>query len=302
MASSSSSSSGPGPKPQPPEVIPDPPQCESSNSGSGSQMDHALIDGGGGGGDNSCGCDSTDGQSGDGRSRFPIRYFNGEIMHASSDLSAGGFGMPWGHRRVHCNQLESNYNYGNGYNWMVQQWGHLLDVQDNGDEIVAVLSSQKSCWFDYDSPTSKYNARHGVLEELHTSANVFELCQSDGTVYTFHDFNQTNAGLLDKVTAPGGAVLTISYDSDKRVSEVSRSHASTTESFLYAYIDDALDDNDGMMESVLWRKKVGAGSWENIERCRYVYYEDGDAHGLVGDLEQAIRESWDGSWGNAQTT
>jgi hypothetical protein len=32
-------------------------------------------------------------------SQRPVRYTDGEVVHYATDLAAGGFGVPWGHRR-----------------------------------------------------------------------------------------------------------------------------------------------------------------------------------------------------------
>jgi hypothetical protein len=56
-------------------------------------------------------------------SDWPIRYFNGDIVMDVNDL-ASAVGTGWGHRRTYSNQLD--HDYGNGYNWMVESWPHLI--------------------------------------------------------------------------------------------------------------------------------------------------------------------------------
>ncbi len=69
-------------------------------------------------------------------SPYPVRYFNGELQYAVPDLSGSGFGFPWGHTRIYSNQLATNYNVGQGYNWMVKEWQYLVQVSATTVQLV----------------------------------------------------------------------------------------------------------------------------------------------------------------------
>ena len=43
-----------------------------------------------------------------GASCRPIRYFNGGMVLSETDISSGGAGMPWSHRRSFMNQMDQN--------------------------------------------------------------------------------------------------------------------------------------------------------------------------------------------------
>jgi RHS repeat-associated protein len=292
-SSSCSSSSAVG-FPKPPEAPPqDPSRCPGDYCGC-----HSGPSGG----------NSSGGSSGVvAWSSYPVRYGNGEIKLASDDLSVGGFGMSWGHRRVFSNRLEYTYNYGNGCNWIPQQWQHLVDVYSNGSEVVAVMSTEDSVWFD--KVSSVYEPRHGAKDTLSIDGVNHELLlhRTDGSTSTFYDFTQTLAGRLKKVTSPGGQTITATYDGDGLLAEFLRTFndgsTTTEESFVYAYINDSMDPNDGNLESVLCRRRTGGGAWSSVERCRYIYHSGTTDHGNATDLERAIGETWDGSaWVENGTT
>ena len=77
------------------------------------------IGGGGGGGGRGRGGRGGGGSS---CSLHPVRYANGEIMLSVTDVEADGFSVIWGHTRSYSNQLSQVYDYGNGYNWLIEQW------------------------------------------------------------------------------------------------------------------------------------------------------------------------------------
>ncbi|MEZ6099347.1 MAG: hypothetical protein R3E01_10270 [Pirellulaceae bacterium] len=177
----------------------------------------------------------------------------------------------------------------------------MKDVNGDGSVVAAVMSPQDAFWFD-DEGSLGYVGRHGIKEELVVGTNELILCRPDGSVYTFYDFSQTNEGLLKSITSRGGASVSFTYNTDGKIEEVTRTSGSTTESFLYTYLG-STDDNEGELEEVLCRRKEGAGSWENVARCQYSYYDGTTSHGNLGDLEFATRQEWTGSaWGTERYT
>jgi len=86
---------------------------------------------------------------------------------------------------------------------------HLSDVRVNQTLIVVTLDSQRSFWFDLED--GEYVGRYGTLNKLEHVGDVFQFIQSDGTVWDFYDYRQSDGppGALSKVTTPGGAVLTL---------------------------------------------------------------------------------------------
>src|ERR1017187_11026568 len=83
--------------------------------------------------DCTCSCSCT--QSA-GVSDHPVRYFNGEVRLTVDDLPSPGFGMAWGHQRTYSNRLSSNADFGNGYNWLIDQWSHIVEFEDGSVEVL----------------------------------------------------------------------------------------------------------------------------------------------------------------------
>jgi hypothetical protein len=263
--------------------------------------------------DDECECESSDSGTCDGgtsgSSDGPVRYHNGEIQMSVTDLSTNGFGLPWGHTRVYCNQLGANgaktsTDFGNGYNWLTKTTAYLIDLRGNDSEIQVVISPRQSFWFTLFSGV--YQSSFGALQKLvHDTTNqVFRFNQTDGSVWQFYDFDQTAkpAGLLKSIVSPGGqSSLSFNYpNATSLVSEVERAYTvgpvTTIESFLYEYFP-STDPNAGLVASVTLRRKVGAGSWVMISRVAFTYYESSSTNGSSRDLQTSVHQLPNGSGG-----
>jgi len=263
-------SPSPSPPPPPPEPPPTPP-CEG---------DPDCCD---------CGCSAA-----------PVRYFNGEVQLAVTDLEIGGYGKPWQHRRVYSNQLSSNANFGNGYNWLVEQWPYLIQYGDGS--VTVVRGTTQSLWFDPSG--GGYVGRYGAKSALthDTTNHLFVLALPTGEQWTFQDFDQATypQGLLKSQRTAGGQTTQVtSYTTDGHIGEIQRSTTlggvTTTESFLYAY------NSDGQATSLTLRSQVNGGTWNPIRNVVYEYYAGGESYGSPGDLKRArIQVPQGGGWVDIQ--
>jgi len=263
-------SPSPSPPPPPPEPPPTPP-CE---------VPPQCCD---------CGCSSA-----------PVRYFNGEVQLAVTDIEVGGFGKLWQHRRVYSNQLSSSGDFGNGYNWLVEQWPYLIEYGDGS--ITVVRGSRQTLWFDLIGGTyvGRYGAKSTLTHDTHN--HLFVLALPTGEQWTFQDFDQaTNpAGLFWSQQTVGGQVTQVaSYTAAGRIAEIQRSTTlggvTTTESFLYAY------NGDGQAASLTLRSQVEGGAWNPIRNVVYEYYSGGESYGSQGDLKRARTQApQNGGWADIQ--
>jgi hypothetical protein len=85
--------------------------------------------------------------------------------------------------------------------------------------------------------------------------------------------------------------------------EVQRTYTSggstTIDSFLYTFGG----EKSQYLQTVLLRRKVDAGNWENISRANYAYYKGSEAGGASGDLKTAVTQTWNGAeWQNTGTS
>src|SRR6185369_10650898 len=67
------------------------------------------------------------------------------------------------------------------------------------------------------------------------------------------------------------------------------------------YVDDTAASP--FLASVTLRRKVGAGSWNNVTNAAYAYHDGGDSFGSGGDLKTVTTQTWDGAaWQDTGTT
>ncbi|MBL7041600.1 MAG: RHS repeat-associated core domain-containing protein [Pirellulaceae bacterium] len=231
-------------------------------------------------------------------SEEPVRYVNGEVQLRTTDLASGGFGGSWSHDRVYSNQLPADHDYGNGYNWLIRRWPHLIQKEDGS--IVFVQSTREAVWFDLVS--GSYVGRYGAKHTLtHDATNeVFKLTTPSGIVWEFHDFDQTAnpTGKFKSQTTRGGQVTSATeYTADDRIAEIQRSYttggSTTTESFKYDYFTSG--EQSGRLQYVTLRRQVDAGQWDEIQRAEYEYYGSSEDHGSLGDLKRVKIQVLDGS-------
>jgi RHS repeat-associated protein len=247
------------------------------------------------------GNNAAGGQAGPpGFSGRPIRYFNGEIQLAVQDLIAHGFGDSWGQTRTYSNQMSTNYDFGNGYNWLVRQWPYIKQL--SATSYVVVKGTRWSVWFDQQTDGS-FVARYGALQTLNHTGTSFFLANTNGQVWEFNDFVQPAypAGTLKSFTAAGGDVTEVTAYAGNQIAEVQRSYddagTSTIEAFVYGYVTSG--ENAGDLESVTLRRQVSGNPWSDIRRVTYTYYGSTGTYGSQGDLQTATQQMPSGtSWGN----
>ncbi|MBI1248152.1 RHS repeat-associated core domain-containing protein [bacterium] len=234
-----------------------------------------------------------------GSSSQPIRYLNGEVQYAVTDLEADGFGKPWQQRRVYSNQLSQNgsltsTDMGNGYNWLVQDWPYLVQGLDG--LITFVRGTKYSLQFDDNSGV--YTGRFGAKSTLvHDTANhLLVLTQPSGERWKFHDFDQSTypQGQFASHLTPGDQAMSAnSYTGDGHIESLERAvtvdGTTTTEAFAYTYT------SASRIETVTLRRQVDSGSWEDIRQVAYTYYGSEDPNGSAGDLKTVTRKQWNGS-------
>jgi len=234
-------------------------------------------------------------------SRLPIRYGTGEIVLSATDITVGGFGVPWGHTRTFASRLSQTTNVANGNNWQVKEWSYL--VRPTSTTVVVMGSANDVLWFDLVG--SNYVPRFDVTQTLlfNAAANAYQLLDLDGSIT---QFDGTSGALQSHADAAGNQVAVVSYTSnDWNFTEVERTYTvggvTTTESFLYTYQDPTRPYP--LLSGVLLRRQVGSGAWSNVSQALYTYYGSGDAHGGLNDLQTVQTQVWqNGAWATTGTT
>ena len=229
-----------------------------------------------------------------------VRYADGAVHVASTDLASGGFGVGWGVSRSWTN-LANVANGFNGSGWVISQLPHLR--QDAGGTLTAVANSFNLRYFDLVG--SNYQARFWVQDTLVANSANHEYVQTDtrGNQIRYNDFTVTPAneqGALKSFTDPDGNVTAVTaWTSAGKVQEIQRTSGSLVESYLFSYIPTG-QTNAGLMSSVILRRSSNGGStWTTVRQVMYTYYS-GEAHGNTGDLKLA--QVQDGSGNTLDTT
>jgi hypothetical protein len=238
-----------------------------------------------------CSCDCQNGSS-----SKPVRYNNGEIQMTVDDLAGSGFGFAWGHTRVYNNRLSANFNYGNGYNWMIRQWANLVKVNSDLSEIKVAISPRET--YNFVLTSGVYVARHGALQTLtqDMTNNLFYFTDTDGRQWTFYNFSHWSGlyGNLSKFTSPGSETITLTYNSSYSLTNARRTYSGITESFDYVFTDTS---GEQLQSVTLRRQASGSTTWTDVRRVRYEYYAANDSHGSDDDLKLAAIQIPDGSGG-----
>ena len=221
-----------------------------------------------------------------------MRFYDGRVRHETTDLLSNGYGTPWGHTRqwggTSTVDRGSAGDMPNGNGWVVSQAPHIRMVDGSTDTLVVVTGADSIAYFDKDG--SDYVPRNYNKQTLIEDAvsGTFTVTDTMGGKWVFNDFDAglsaAEKGSFVEYRDPYGNTTEVtSRDGSGRITEVQRTDGTTTESFVYAFISGGA--NDGLLESVTWRRKVGAGSWETVRSSHYAYYVNADTHGDDGDLK-----------------
>lgn len=232
-------------------------------------------------------------------SRAPVNYATGELSLVANDLSADGFGVPWGHTRSFSSRLSVSQTLGHGFNWQVAEWRYVVQTADG----VAILGTPNtSLWFT--KTPSGYVGQLGLKDTLtlDTATNRYVLSDTAGGVTEF----DAAYGSFRKFTAAGGNTIEVTGVSVNKFNftEVQRSHTEnsvmTIERFTYEYGDET---GNQLLSRVTLSRKVGTGAWTDIQRASYTYYASGESHGAESDLKTVETESWqNNAWQTTGTT
>lgn len=233
-------------------------------------------------------------------STAPVRYATGELSLVETDISSSGFGLKWGHTRSFRNRSSLVQTLGQGFNWQVAEWQHL--VVQYGGTVVVMGEFGSELWFDKSGST--YVARFGRSQRLtlDTAAQRYRLTEINGTVTEFDSVT----GMFRKKFDPFGNVIAVTalHANGYNLTQVERSSTSggttTTEQFAYDY---QKISGDQMVQAVTLRRRVGAGAWENVTKAEYAYYTADETHGMAGDLKTVTTSIWSaGAWSATGTS
>jgi hypothetical protein len=222
-----------------------------------------------------------------------VRYFNGSISVAATDLSSAGYGVAWGQSRSWTNAFSSN-NF-NGLGEVDIQQPYLVQASGGSDNTIGVVSSALNTRY-FDLVSGSYQAHFYTKDQLTHGTGEFILTTSSGEQVHFYDFSVSQLNQRGQfkslIDADGNSTAVTALTSDGKIAEVQRSvtvqGTTTVESYQYAYLASP-DLNAGRLASVTLRRQVNGGAWTTVRKVAYDYY-DGTAqkpYGNLGDLRTA---------------
>ncbi|TWT55957.1 RHS repeat-associated core domain-containing protein [Allorhodopirellula solitaria] len=250
-------------------------------------------------------------------SKHPVRYFNGELQLAVTDMQAMGADGPWAQRRQYSNQLQGQNEVGLGYNWLVEAWPYLLKGPDGA--IAFVRSTRNAMWFDRveSGGDVSFAARYGGKSTLthDCDSRRYSLAQPSGEIWFFKDFGDEPCGSTSSSSASGTQPLpgqltgmidvsgqqtdVVAYSASGRIQTIQRETVvgsdTTTTQFEYEF------NGMGLTTAVTYRRQVNTDGWVNIRRVTYEYYDGSNNFGSSGDLMRVrIQEPSGATWVNVK--
>jgi RHS repeat-associated protein len=226
----------------------------------------------------------------------PVRYADGVVRIAATDLHSDGFGTPWGQTRSWSNGPGYATGSDNGSGWVDTYTPHLLQADGFDSNSLIYVANGTDAYY-YDSNGVGYQPRLNDLSQItyNSSADTFTLADPLGDQLVFSGFGSSRPaaqrGLLASYTDATGVTLSVtSYTADGHIAEMQRSATTngqtTTESWLYGYVASGV--NAGLLASVTLRRQVNGGAWSVVRQVQYAYYDGTQQYGgSAGDLMTA---------------
>lgn len=225
-------------------------------------------------------------------SENPVRYGDGEVMLSETDLMGGGFGVAWGHTRIYGNQLSRNDTGWNGNSWLVRQNEYLAFVDDGSDSRICVVRGMGSSWWFTESAGnwSPNYGTHATLTHDSTNKEYTLFSEHNGKTWVFYDDHTDNGdkkGRLKQITAAGGQVADLSYDSNGLLTDFAVVSGSEELEYLYTY------NTSDRLETVTMRINGSA----EVRKVTYAYYGASENYGMEHDLKKVTVEAYlDSQW------
>ncbi|HEY7312113.1 MAG TPA: hypothetical protein VH643_22300 [Gemmataceae bacterium] len=227
----------------------------------------------------------------------PVRYMDGVVTLAATDLLADGFGFPWGQTRAWTNGPGYAQGSDNGSGWVDTYIPHLIQADGSTNNTLILITNGNTAYY-YDLVNGVYQPRidDGSKLTYNSTNDTYTLIDTSGDTVVLNGFNSSRPaaqrGEFASFSDPFGDTMAVtSYTSDGHVGEMQRAAVSngqtTTESFLYSYLPTG-NPNAGLLGGVTLRRQVNGGAWTTVQQVQYAYYDGTQQYGgNLGDLMTA---------------
>jgi len=231
----------------------------------------------------------------------PVRYFDGGVKFARTDLSSPGFGSDFSITRSFNNVLNTDQPlessavglgpHWHGTGWYINGLSRLFQEPEVSGRIVLSNTATDRRFFDQasdDIHTRTYNQLFGGVETLlwDKDNSQFVLTDAAGDQTTYYDFTASAnlQGKFHTMTDPDGRQTTASYNTDGTINTVSRQAVvgsdTLHESFVFSYT--TFSDEIGPLITDI--TSITQQRWKNTETAatvREVEYEYSDDGALL---------------------
>jgi RHS repeat-associated protein len=227
-------------------------------------------------------------------SQGPVRYADGTVVIASTDLSSGGFGVPWGQTRSWTNGPGYADDSINGNGWVDTQLLSLQDVYGDRSVLAVITNGTTARYFDQQIDGT-YRPRDFDLSTLSYNAMAGEylLTDSTGDQIRFYSFAPTimahpQTAVFKSFSDPAGNVTLVTLAPDGKVAEARRNpNGPVIESWVYTYSAGS-DPNAGLLSTVTLRRSTDGGTtFSTVRKVFYTYFDGTLNVGNLGDLMTA---------------
>jgi hypothetical protein len=156
----------------------------------------------------------------------PVRYADGTVIIAESDLHSDGFGFPWGQTRSWTNGTGYTTGSVNGNGWVDTQMPHILQADGSTSNTIVEIGNGSTAGY-YDLVNGSYQGRYAdpSLLSYNSGNDTYTITDGEGNQTIFNGFGTTwlaaQRGEFAKYIAADGIAMSVtSYTSDGHIGEV----------------------------------------------------------------------------------
>ncbi len=228
-------------------------------------------------------------------SENPVRFWDGVLRFAQTDLESGGFGMPWGVTRTWSNDFSYSYVSNAPQGTVINQ---LPFIRKDGGTVVVITDANTAHYFDpsgYTTFTSRYFLQETLTQD--TYGTTYTLTDTMGNVFTFNGFATTVTealrGKFTGMTDAAGNTITVHYGSNNKPDYMERSGGGVTERYDFTYTSFGEKEEIASIKlkrnSVVIREvdydyytgaKEGTNDFNNPHNLKTATIKDGDGNTL----------------------
>jgi hypothetical protein len=159
----------------------------------------------------------------------PVRYADGVLTIAETDLHADGYGFPWAQTRAWSNGPGYATGSDNGSGWVDTYTPHLIQADGStSNTLILINNAETAYYFDLVNGVYQPRINDGSKLTYNSTNDTFTLIDTSGDQIVFSGFGTSRPtaqrGQFYSYTDPYGTTLSVtSYTGDGHIAEEQRS-------------------------------------------------------------------------------